>query len=201
MTVALLIIADGRDDVHARARESLDATLGGFPFAYTVEVDDRDHQYGFAGAIQRGWDTIYDAGADWVFHFEADFLFNGPVDLAAMIALLERQPHLAQVALKRQAWNPEETAAGGIVELHPDDFAERTDGRATWTEHRRFFTTNVCVYPARLCRLGWPQESESEGRFTHRLLADPLLRFAFWGGKFDPPLVEHIGVVRAGHGY
>jgi hypothetical protein len=76
-----------------------------------------------------------------------------------------------------------------------------TDGRVFWTEHRRFFTTNPSVYRTSLCKLGWPQESESEGKFTHRLLADPLLRFAFWGRKFDPPLCEHIGTIRAGAGY
>lgn len=200
MKVALLIIGDGRDDVHERAAASLREAVPGEAFAHTIAVDDREHRLGFSGAVQEGWDRVLATDATHVTHFEADFTFNAPVPLDGMIALLDRQPHLAQVALKRQPVNPEETAAGGIVEQHPDDFTERSDDLATWTEHRRFFTTNPSVYPARLCRMGWPQEPESEGKFTHRLLADPLLRFAFWGGKFDPPLVEHIGV-RVGTGY
>jgi hypothetical protein len=118
-----------------------------------------------------------------------------------MIRLLERHPELAQLALKRQAWNAEERAAGGIIECHPGDFLEVSDAEATWTEHRRFFTTNPSVYSSRLCELGWPQVEHSEGIFTHCLLEDPELRFAFWGGRFDPPQCQHIGEVRAGVGY
>lgn len=198
MSLCLVIISDGRDDVHQRALVSAADCI---PFELVdqiVTVDDREHQLGFAGAIRQAWDQVV---CDWVLHLEADFTFNAPVDVAGMIALLERQPQLAQVALKRQPWNADERAAGGIVEQHPDDYIERTDRLATWTEHRRFFTTNPSIYPSRLIRLGWPQEPQSEGLFTHRLLRDPLLRFAFWGGKHDAPLVHHIGDTRAGTGY
>jgi hypothetical protein len=130
-----------------------------------------------------------------------DFTYNAPVALDRMIAVLKRHPHIVQVALKRQPWNAEECAAGGIVECHPDDFRQRHDAGDIFTEHRRFFTTNPSVYPAALCAQGWPQVPQSEGMFTHRLLEDPDVRFAFWGAKFDPPLVEHVGATRAGHGY
>lgn len=196
MTVCLLLIHDGRHDYLERTLASAQERLPAFD--QRVIVDDSRHELGFAGAIRHGWDQIE---TDWVFHLEGDFTFNGNVPVAAMIELLERRSHLAQVALKRQPWNDEEKAAGGIVELHPDDFTERTDGHAVWTEHRRFFTTNPSVYSARLCRRGWPQQPHSEGVFTHQLLRDPRLRFAFWGAKHAPPLVEHIGAVRAGVGY
>ena len=196
MTVALLLIHDGRLEYLAKTATSAAEHLPDFD-QYIV-VDDTTHDLGFCGAIQNGWDQVE---TDHVFHLEGDFTFNAPVPVGEMIALLERHHELAQVALKRQPWNEQEKAAGGIVELHPDDFTERTDALAVWTEHRRFFTTNPSVYSARLCRLGWPQEPQSEGVFTHRLLKDPLLRFAFWGGKFDPPLVEHVGAVRAGSRY
>lgn len=199
MSVCWLLIGDGRDEYHARARASMHANLPAPD--HIVEIDDRDHRLGFAGAIQAGWDQALATDADWIFHGELDFTLNQPVDLHAMIALLERQPHLAQVVLKRQPVNHDERRAGGIVEQHPDDFTERTDGEATWTEHRRFFSTNPSVYPSALAALCWPQEKYSEGMFTHRLLRDPHLRFAFWGRKFDPPLVHHIGDVRAGNGY
>lgn len=199
MTVALLFISDGRDEYMARTLASVAANLP--PVDLQIHVDDRGHKLGFAGAIAEGWQRILRTQAEWVVHLEADFTFNETVDLAGMIALLERHPHLAQVALKRQPWNEEEKAAGGIVELHTDDFTEYQDKQAIWTEHRRFFTTNPSVYSTRLCRLGWPMEKHSEGVFTHRLIADPMLSFAFWGAKFDPPRVEHIGNGRAGHGY
>lgn len=197
MTVALLALSDGRHAYHSAAYES---ALERLPtFDQYIFVHDPEHALGFAGAIQHGWSQVH---TDHVFHFEADFTFTEPVDLAGMIALLERQPHLAQVALKRQPWNPEERAAGGIVELHPDDFLDRRDEHATWTEHRRFFTTNPCVYSADLCTLGWPQVRHSEGNFTHQLIErDDTTRFAFWGEKLAAPKVHHIGETRAGGGY
>lgn len=197
MSIALLVITDGREDYLQRSLASLQEHTA-FTFDQRVVIDDSTHTLGFAGAIQAGWEKIH---TDHVLHLEADFTFNGPVDVEGMIDLLERQPHLAQVSLKRQPVNSEEIAAGGIVELHPDDFTQRSDGPLVWTEHRRYFTTNPSIYPSRLCRLGWPQEPNSEGVFTHKLLTDPLLRFAIWGAKFDPPLVEHIGAQRAGHSY
>lgn len=199
MSVAVLLISDGRHDYLAQTLRSMATYLPAVD--QLVHVDDRDHKLGFDGAIDAGWQRINGTSVDWVFHLEADFIFNGPVELEAMISILERQPHLAQVALKRQPWNDRERAAGGIVEQHPDEYDECQDDEFIWTEHRRFFTTNPSVYSAKLCRLGWPREKHSEGVFTHRLLADPLLRFAFLGGKFDPPRVTHIGAERAGHGY
>lgn len=199
MTVVLLRIGDGRDAYHERSWASARRMLPRVD--HIVTIDDREHALGFAGAIQAGWDEIAETGADWIFHLEMDFEFLAPVPLARMIALLEREPHLAQIVLKRQPVNESEHAAGGIVEQHPDDYTEREDGGDTWTEHRRFFSTNPSLYSTDLLRLRWPQEPQSEGMFTHRLLADPLLRFAFWGGKFDPPTVHHIGDVRSGTGY
>lgn len=196
MSVALLVISDGRWEYHHQA---LASALEHLPrFDQYVWVQDPDHELGFAGAIQHGWEQIH---TDFLFHLEADFLLNGPVPIRRMVSLLKRQPHLAQVCLKRQPWNEQERAAGGIVEQHPDEFSERQDIAAVWTEHRRFFSTNPSIYRSALCRLGWPQEPESEGMFTHRLLEDPRVRFAFWGGKFAPPAVTHIGETRAGVGY
>lgn len=199
MKVCLLLIHDGREDYLERTLLSASEMLP--RLSRRVTIDDSAHRLGFAGAIQAGWEQVTGMDVDYVFHLEADFTFNFPVELRAMVELLERHPYLAQVSLKRQPWNERERAAGGIVEADSEDFTECFDGKATWTEHRRYFTTNPSVYPASLCSMGWPQISESEGMFTHRLLEDPMLRFAIWGGKFDPPAVEHIGEVRAGVGY
>jgi hypothetical protein len=199
MSVALLLISDGRDDYRDQTILSAKEHLP--KLDHLIEVDDSEHRLGFAGAIQEGWERVTETDAEWVFHLEADFTFNAAVPVTDMIALLERHQHLAQVSLKRQAVNERERAAGGIVEADPDDFDEQSDEGFVWTEHRRYWTTNPSVYSTRWCRMRWPQEPESEGLFTHLLLRDPLLRFAIWGGKFEPPLVEHIGLARAGNGY
>lgn len=192
MSVCLLLIDDGREDYRDRCLASAAEHLP--PLDVLVEVNDPAHELGFAGAIQAGWDGVLDAGVDYVFHLESDFTFNGPVALDAMLDSLNEP--LAQIALKRQAWNPEERAAGGICELHPDDFTDV----GPLTIHRRFFTTNPSLYRIEICRRGWPQVEHSEGVFTHQLLADGYL-FALWGGRFDPPAVEHIGAHRKGRGY
>lgn len=200
MSFVVLLISDGREDYRERTLASAKANLP-VPDVGMIEIDDSDHELGFAGAIQAGWERIRETSADYVAHVEADFLFNAPVPIDRMIAVIERHPELVQLALKRQPWNEQEKAAGGIVECCPDDFTQRTDKGDVWTEHRKCFTTNPSIYPAALCAQGWPQVPESEGIFTHRLLEDPKVRFGFWGGKFDPPLVEHIGAARTGNGY
>lgn len=198
MTVALLLIDDGRP----YREETLRSAAEHLPvFDELVEVNDPDHELGFDGAIAEGWDRIARMGVDYVFHLEADFTFNAQIPVDQICAVLKRQAHLAQVCLKRQPWNEAERAAGGIVELRPDDYEQRTEHGDIWTEHRVCFSTNPCVYPAALCAQGWPQEPESEGIFTHRLLEDARCRFAFWGAKHAPPLCEHIGIERTGSGY
>jgi len=117
-----------------------------------------------------------------------------------MSGVLLKHPYLAQLVFKRQPWNELEKEAGGIVECHPDAYTECTDGENFWTEHSLFFTTNPSLYSAKLCEYGWPLVDRSEGVFSHFLLEEGK-RFAFWGKKFDPPKVEHIGFVRTGKGY
>lgn len=191
MSVALLVITDGRKGYLRRTLASAAEMLP--KFDQTVTINDSDHRLGFAGAIQAGWEQIQ---TDWVFHLEADFTFNEPVPINEMIGVLERRPYLAQIALKRQPWNEFECAAGGIVEQCPSDYREISDSRARWTEHQRFFTTNPSVYSRELVRLGWPQVAESEGIFTLQLL-ELGRAFAYLGGKFDAPRVTHIGEARA----
>lgn len=199
MNLCVLTIRDGRDEIHERSIESLQASLP--EPEHHVIVDDHEHKLGFAGAIGEGWRQVTESGADWVFHHEADFIFNAPVPVEAMAEVLAAYPYLAQLALKRQPWNGEERDAGGIVECWPEEYRQRTYMGHLFSEHRLFWTTNPSLYPAAWCRYGWPQSSRSEEAWTKRLCEDPDLRFAFWGGKHDPPLCEHIGTERAGKGY
>lgn len=194
MSVALLTISDGR---HAYHQQALASALEMLPkFDQYIWVDDREHALGFAGAIQHGWQQVT---ADWVMHFECDFTFDEPVDVAAIIAVLRTHPYLTQMALLRQPVNDIERAAGGVIEQHPDSYhTVRWQGQE-WREHRRFWTTNPCVYPRWIVDRGWPQRDQSEGVFGIELFAeDPARRAAFWK---DRELVTHIGDVRGGVGY
>lgn len=198
MSVCLLAIGDGRTEYHERSWASLSEHLP--EVDHTVVIDDTGHKLGFAGAIAEGWKQALDTGASYVWHAELDFTYLAPIELDAMIGALRQRPWLAQVCLKRGPVNAEEIAAGGIVERFPDRYAEEKAYGHTISVNDVCFSTNPCLYSVEMCRKGWPREPQSEGVFTHRLLAEGY-RFAFWGGKFDRPRVHHIGDVRAGSGY
>lgn len=222
MTVAVLVITDGRDECLAETVASAQTNLMGavrerWMFDDTGDPDHREMlrkayprftvidggpRQGFGGAIRYAWKTLLErSNAEHVFHLEGDFTFNVMINLWALERVLETQPHLVQVALLRQPWNEEEKAAGGIIECHPDDYREVCDGSNTWREHRRFFTTNPCMYRRSLMERGWPDVEHSEGHFSIELFKDPTARSAFWGTNTQGPWVNHIGLERVGVGY
>jgi hypothetical protein len=220
--VILLVMTDGRDDVLA---ETLDVAAANVPHTRLVVHDDTGdiehrswlaHAYrhlqpdviggdvrrGFGGAIRAAWQHLATLPEPWVAHIEDDFLLDRPVDWVGMANVLTTHPHLVQLALRRQPWNPDEEAAGGIVEQHPDDYLDCTDGPHRWLEHTRFFTTNPSLYRRSLCDLGWPDGANSEGRFGINLLQHhPDWRFGFWGARDSGEWCRHIGHQRVGVGY
>lgn len=228
--VAELDATSGRDGRAVQTLPYREASLtrGGpiGPFVAYCHVDDRRHELGFGGAIAAGWRGLLDTpGFDYVLHVEEDWRFDAAVDLKGMAMLLDFQPHLAQVALKRQPVSPIEKHAGGLVELWPDEYADRfldvgeleaTDEagsrqphervavetrRLHWLEHGLFFTTNPSMYRRDLMHAGWPSGSNSERAFTRELRARGRA-FAFMGRRGDPPAVWHTGDERrAGRGY
>lgn len=209
-----MVLTNGRQPCMARTIESFNKSWR-YPIDQKVIVDDSQvpryrrwllgaypdwnivssqTSLGFHGAIQRAWDEI--TPTDFVFHLEDDFTFTEPVDVQKMMRILGENPMVAQVALKRQPWSKPEIDAGGICEAWPDEFTDQ-DG---WCEHNLFFTTNPSLYPWSLTKFGWPQQEQSERAFTEILLAKGM-RFAYYGHKFDPPRVLHIGNQRTGTGY
>ena len=230
MRIAVLVMTDGRDEYLLPSVRSAMANLSGPITEWWMYDDTGDNVYrdglarryptfrhvhagprrGFGGAIAAAWTHLATASTvDYVFHLEADFTFNRPVDLAALAAVMQARPQLAQMALVRQSWNDEERAAGGLIARYPEAFHPAGDdtGRL-WLEHRLFWTTNPSLYRRGVCSLGWPDRAQSEGHFTLQLLQNGLgdvpggeLRFGYWGRSEDGPWVEHIGVERAGHGY
>jgi hypothetical protein len=233
MSVALLVVTDGRDDYLAHCVASVAERLHGpiiewWMFddtgdrAYRARLADRFPRFnhinggrrqGFGGAIRYAWARLQaDSQADFVFHLEQDFVFTRDVALPDMVEVLDEHPHLVQMALRRQAWNPDERAAGGVVQRHPGAFRETSDDRGRcWLEHRLFFTTNPSLYRRSLCAGGWPAGERSEGAFTMRLcehgtpgpppVAGADVRFGYWGSLDSGEWVEHIGQSRARRGY
>lgn len=225
MSIALLVITDGRVDCIERTIASLRETIGLSAFSdqwiYDDSADPQHREWlvntfpefhilwhpggrqGFGGAIRAAWGWLGQLStADHVFHSEDDFVYLRDPDLAAMANVLDRHPYIVQLALRRQPWNEAERAAGGIVEQHPDDYADCGDDGNSWLEHRKFFTTNPSLYRRSLLAEGWPDGVHSEGRFGIELLErHPDWRFAFWGSRDSGEAVEHIGHQRVGVGY
>jgi hypothetical protein len=196
VTIALLIITDGRDDYLTRCVNSISCLAGDITerwmhddtgdTAYRAELAreyptwnhlDAGPRVGCAGAFQSAWSKVKTGtSAKFFFLIEQDFVFNRPIDLDQMASLLDDRPYLAQVALRRQPWNDVELAAGGVVESHPDWYVDMEDDHGRqWLEQGFFYTTNPSLQRVTLLDVPWPAHQEgrySEGAFHQRLLAD-----------------------------
>lgn len=222
MTCDLLVISDGRGYL----RESIPSLIanadpGWFTKAQVLEDGPRTgyldeaadllnewgvptlpvsagFRHGGAKMIQAGWWQTLNSHppADYVFHLEEDWTFNGPVPLPGMIEVLtERTTDCANVALRRQPWGAE--GPGGYIGDDPESFTEYSavvhdDG---FLAHRKGFWLNPCVYRREIMELGWPDNGH-EHDFTARCL-DAGYSFAVYGTKDDPPRVTHIGNERS----
>lgn len=221
--ISLLVMTDGRADCLARSVASFDR-LAGPVTARVIHDDSGSPSYarhlaenypgwtvvstgrrsGFAGAYRNAWAWLRrHCDTDWVFSTEDDFVFTTDVNLSELVAVMEFRPDMAQMALLRQPWNAQETAAGGIVQMDPDSYHDCYDGTHHWLQHRKFFTTNPHLLRTDFVRRhDWPEGTQSEGRFGIGLFAaNPATVCGFWGRRGDPPRVEHIGTVRVGTGY
>lgn len=151
---------------------------------------------GLAGSVWSAWQAATDLVVDFLFHLEDDFTFNADLDLNGMCDVLDRWPSLTQLVLKRQPWSPEEIQAGGQIETAPELYHEWHDlSGHYWVEHRRLFSFNPCLIPARTFAREWGPVLEAD--VTAVLNEDSCNRYAYWGRKDDPPLCHHIGQVRS----
>jgi hypothetical protein len=219
--VDLLVITDGRRTV-VDAIASAEENLYGAELTRWLYDDSGDaahrawlaetfpdwslfwhrRRQGFGGAIRAAWAHLRaNGGAPWIFHLEDDFTFRRPVPLDELAAVLELRPDVAQLALRRQPWNPTERDAGGLIEVAPADYVDTVTGGHRWLEHRKFWTTNPALYRRSLIeRRDWPRGEHSEGRFGLELFAAGDV-VGYWGGRSSGEWVHHIGDVRAGTGY
>lgn len=173
----------------------------------TVQIDDRLHLLGFCGAIRYGWDRIRESEKpfDYVFHLEEDWSFERVFSVAHMARVLDTEPQVCQVALRRGA-EPGETP---VIDAWPGSFVDRTTGLLgngqparvqEWLEHCLFWTTNPSLYRRELVDdFEWPEPPGCEAAFTDTLRVAGK-SFAYWGDRHDAPWITHTGR-RTGHSY
>lgn len=166
------------------------------------EIYSTGRRSGFGGAIISAWKQLQDDDNEWVFHLEDDFVMREMIPLSEMATVMNQNPHIVQMALRRQPWNQQEKDAGGIVEMDPDSYTERNNGIHTWLEHTKFFTTNPSLYRKSLTvEHPWPIGNNSEGRYGIDLFSNGYYKSAYWGEKSGKPKCLHIGDFRNGDGY
>lgn len=219
MSVTLAVLTtDGRRHCIEQTIESAEANLKA-QWAERVIFTDSDPAYtawltvrfpdwwirstgdkaGYAPAMHAAFARL-DAAPGPVMWIEDDATFNEPVDVEKMRRVLERHSHLAQLALRRQPWNDQEKAAGGIVEQHPDWYVDCHDEEmhADWLEQTGFWTNNASLIAPWVFDVPYPTGADAEGHFSFALRdARPDARFAYWGARTDPPQIHHIGDVQA----
>ena len=153
----------------------------------------------FTGSMQAMWGYLSKHGkGEFVFQVEDDFTYERPVDLTDLAEVLRENPYLAQLALLRDNCYPDEQETeplGNILGWPRPAFTFRE----RWFEHRQFFTLNPSLFRRSLTDRPWPIGRHSETLFGKALMADPRVRFAFWGDGSE--WIRHIGQVRAGSGY
>lgn len=219
MSLTLLVMTDGRDDLLAQTVESAMKMLRGTITRKFIHSDNGDEhvmflrhtfpdwaviggeRLGFGGAINRAWTIIAEYGDRWIAHVEDDFIFNRPVSLPKMQDVMEEHPYLIQMCLRRQPWNEAEKEAGGIVEMWPDTYEDKEWLGNSWLEHRNFVSSNPALWQIGDIKSGWPDCEHSEAIFSARAFEEEKVKSAFWGKRDDAPWVEHIGNDRAGHTY
>ena len=177
------LIDDSGDPEYARGLEKR------FPEFCQVHHERRR---GLAATVLSAWSEALRYPFDYLLHWEGDFLPVGEIPIAEMISLLEQNPHLAQVVLKRQAWRPEEIEAGGFIELYQDWHTQRQG----YVEQQLVFSLNPCLIPRHIVELLAPGEGNPEVYFTQALVGMGY-SFAILGEMKDDPRVIHIGSQQA----
>lgn len=162
-----------------------------------------DERCGYSPAMQAIRQVGLQCGTEFIFHTEDDFMLNRPINLDDVATLLRDKQYLAQVALLRQPWFPNEIEAGGLIEaLEPGEvFTECSDGDRYWIEHRAVWTANPNMFRRDVAKIEYPNVNYSESAFMRSLKEDANLRCAFWGKRSDEYYVHHIGEYRNGIEY
>ncbi len=179
-----LIMAN--DEANSDYCDQLDAELPDWHLIHTGRV-------GLAGALCSAWCAALDTDFDYLLHCEEDFVFQSPVNALELAAILERQPHLAQISLKRQPVNGHEESMGGYIQCAPNAYWQREG----FIEHHVVFTFNPSLIPRRVVELCLDQPGDGlERGFTDTLL-DHGFSFGIFGQINDAPIVNHVGVQRS----
>lgn len=159
-----------------------------------------DKNVGYTDSMRLMWRYLSkNAKGEFIFATEDDFTYPQPVELGPLIETLRDEPHLAQIALLRDAFYQDEKETGGVLGWPEPAFTKVGNNGNARLEHRLFWTANPSLFRKAITDKPWPLGHHSETQFGKQLMRDPRVRFAFWGDHVE--LAKHIGETRAGSGY
>lgn len=223
-TFGAVIITNGRRDCIERTIPSLEARVGPFDArlicddsgepAYAAWLRETFHDWqvsahphmGHGPAVRYAIGEAAKLDVDFVFWSEDDYLYERPIDKAAIACVMDEQgDDLKQMVLRRQAWFPAEVAAGPtqIERFDPSLFTEHGGNGTAWLEHRQFYSLNPHIVRRDLLTIlarQWPPVPNSEHEFGRRIFRDRRVKVGLWGARSDGPWAIHSGE-RAGTGY
>jgi hypothetical protein len=213
MKIALLIFHEGRNEYLERTLSSFVENVmpipehslivndsydkSGIEIAQNFGVKKAIHTGGGSGifrAIEKAWQYARENWPDveYVFHQENDFTYNEKIPVDQMLRVLQNE-HVMQVALKRQAWYPNERKRGGFMEMNPKAYVNYNINGVDIVTHREFFTNNPSIY--RLDNM--PENYMNEYLIRKHFAAiDPKYTCTFLGKRQDAPKVTHIGEIK-----
>jgi hypothetical protein len=177
----------------------IDMELAGLvePFGFYVAGPQR--HLGYTQNMQQMWRYLGKrARGSHIFQAEDDFLYTRPVDLGAMLGVLEQHPDVAQITLLREAFYEREFEKGTILGWPLAEFTSSGNNGTSMLTHRLFWSQNPSLFRKSITDTAWPLEDSSE-RIFGNILTKKGKRFALWGD--GEPYLRHIGSVRAGESY
>lgn len=187
--IQLVVVANNRPDTLKHTTISLAEHLPDL-YANGFVCNDTD-QRGMAANIQTAWTRALEKPWDYLCHWEDDMKLLRPPPLQEITEVLDANPLLANMILKRQPWNALEQDLGCVHE------AIRVSSvhiqHELYGEHDHIFSLNPCLIPRRIVERGWPLGNEAE--MSAKLKADGFT-FGVWGRPYDEPWIEHIGYER-----
>lgn len=215
MGIAVVVIDDGRPQYLYQAIPSLSVAFPRMPSDHTILVNDSGdasyaqellhtyphidrqihhaHRRGLAGAIQSAWTAALDYDCEFIFHAEGDFIFDNMIPVEHMSALLDDDPLLAQVSLKRQPVNDHEIACGGFIETSPDSYWQRD----AYIAHNTIFSFNPMLVRRSVAEFCLKNPGAGLEKDFTELLVRNGYHFGIYGQSSDLPRCRHIGITRS----
>lgn len=218
MNVAFVLRCDGRREFIEQTIQSVEQHIRAPRFTYGVIVDDSgDTEYaswldetfpfleclhhaerlGLGGCFQSALNVVLGTDADYAFLVEDDTPILRDVILAPLADILNTHPSLAQLMFMRPPFNAEEIAAGGVYQLNPSAFTERTNGTDKWVEHDTWFGFQPSLVPRDVIELMATKATNFLELGVTEVLKDAGYHFGYWGGLNDASYCDHVGVTRS----